>query len=352
MVKVLVSGRVIDKQVGGNTRYARAVYSGIGREGVEFEVGRPALRTGRLWSASYALWEGVQVPRLRLSEFDVIHFPADTGALVPSRTPVVGTIHGLATLHLEGVRKPLQDAVWKRRVRSLAEHASQIITVSQSSADDIVRVAPGTANKITPIHHGIDHERFNPIADPGDQEALRELNIEGEYFLYLGNLDPRKNVVELCVAAERVFATTGIPLLVAGAPAWDSDLILDKVKNTPGVRYLGRVSEAAILPLLRGATAFCFPSKYEGFGFPVVEAMACGAPVICSDRGSLKEVAGGAGLILPSIGASDIEHAMMQVARDSSLRTELRRAGLKNAQRFKWSESIRAHAEVFKEAAR
>ena len=107
-----------------------------------------------------------------------------------------------------------------------------------------------------------------------------------------------------------------------------------------------------MVPLIRGAMAFCFPSSYEGFGFPVIEAMACGTPVICSDRGSLKEVAGDAGLILDSLNSKAIAHAMIRVSRDDDLRSGMRSRGIENARRFQWEESIAAHADVFKEVSR
>ncbi|WP_424466754.1 glycosyltransferase family 4 protein [Pseudoclavibacter helvolus] len=352
MTRVLVSGRVLDRQVGGNTRYARTVYSGLRRHGIDYTIGRPAGSGSRLRPVSYAVWEGLILPTSKLEQFDVLHYPVDTGALVPSRIPVVATIQGLATLHVDNVRSPAADLLWRTRVTRLAELADRIITGSESSAADIVTVAPGSASKIVTIPHGIDHSKFSPERGPDDDAELAAAGIDGPYFLYLGNLDPRKNIIELAKAAERVFEQTGIPLIVAGAAAWDSDEIVEVVQNTKGVRYLGRVSEALLLPLLRNALAFCFPSKYEGFGFPVVEAMACGTPVICSHEGSLREVAADAALIVEGLGREDIERSMLRVATEPGLADELRAKGLRNAQRFQWEESIAAHANVLKETAR
>lgn len=352
MTRVLVSGRVLDRQVGGNTRYARTIYSGLPDHGVDHEIGRAPGAGSRLRSAAYAVWEGLVLPNSSPRGVDVIHYPADTGALVRGRLPVVSTIHGLATLHIDNVRKPAADKLWKTRVSRLAEVSDRIITVSESSARDIASVAPGASAKIVTIPHGIDHERFQPAPQSGDRSEREALGIEGEYFLYLGNLDPRKNIVELCRAAESVFRSTGVPLYVAGAPAWESDEILQAVRETSGVIYLGRVSEEAMLPLLRGATAFCFPSRYEGFGFPVVEAMACGTPVVCSDRGSLAEVAADAALVLEGLDSASIARSMLRVLSESGLAEDLRERGLKNAQRFQWDRSIAQHAAIFQEVAR
>ncbi|MCJ1685664.1 glycosyltransferase family 1 protein [Rathayibacter sp. VKM Ac-2927] len=351
MTRVLVSARVLDKQVGGNTRYARTIYSGLARHGVEHALGRPPLATGRARSAVYAGWEGVVWPLAPGRGVDVLHFPADTGAVVPGRVPIVSTVHGLATLHMEGVRSPRADRLWRARVSRLVEVSDEIITISNSSARDIDTIVPGAMSKITVIPHGIDHRTFTPIAGASDEAERARLDLDGPYFLYLGNIDPRKNVIELCRAAEQVFDRTGIPLLVSGAPAWESESIMQVVESTRGVRYLGRVSDEALVPLLRGALAFVFPSKYEGFGFPVAEAMACGTPVICSDRGSLGEVAGDAALLVQGLDADSIALEMLRLAEDEQLRAELRERGLVNVQRFVWETSIAEHARVLTRAA-
>ncbi|SEP86472.1 Glycosyltransferase involved in cell wall bisynthesis [Arthrobacter sp. OV608] len=285
-------------------------------------------------------------------DFDVLHFPADTGAVSKGRRPIVGTIHGLATLHVPNVRKGIHDKLWRTRVGRLADVSTRIITVSNSSARDIATLFPGTSSKIVPILHGIDHEKFNIHAGRElDTEAVAELGVDGPYFLYLGNLDPRKNIVELVRAATLVYEETGVPLLIAGGRAWDSDSILACIEESLGVTYLGRVDERYLVPLMRQALAFCFPSKYEGFGFPVVEAMACGTPVICSNRGSLAEVAGDAAMVLDNIDYQSIKGAMLEMAANSSLRDDLRTRGLVNSLRFDWAKSVEQHAQVFHEVA-
>ncbi len=156
MTRVLLSGRVYDHQVGGNTRYVRSVYGRIAEHGVQFQVGRlpRGVNRGKVRSAAFALAEGLVWPRFTPSDVDVVHFPADTGAVVKSGKPVVGTIHGLATLHMPGVRSAGADALWKGRVRRLARTSDRIVTVSQTSADDIAFFEPSAAGRIEVIHHG------------------------------------------------------------------------------------------------------------------------------------------------------------------------------------------------------
>lgn len=352
--RVLLSARVYDRQVGGNTRYVREVYKRIDRFGVDFSLARPLppLASSKARSLAYAGLESVLWPTIPPRSASVLHFPADTGAIVRGRVPIVSTIHGLATLHVDGVRNAVADRLWRSRVRSLARVSDRIITVSQSSAEDIARHIPSAAERVVVIPHGIDHDRFNMRVTQPFEEVRARLNLPDRYFLYMGNLDPRKNVIELTRAASRVFAETGVPLVVSGAPAWDSHEIMRAVTDTKGVTYVGRLSDDDIVPLLQHAVAFCFPSSYEGFGFPVLEAMACGCPVICSDRGSLNEVAGGAARILRAIDSESIALAMIELASDEHERSQLRARGLENAQRFQWEASARRHAELLVEVAR
>ncbi|MGU3645869.1 glycosyltransferase family 4 protein [Microbacterium sp. C23T] len=350
---VLLSARVYDRQVGGNTRYVHNVYSRIEQHGVGFQLARPANASGsgKLRSAQYAALEGIGWPLAPRPDATVLHFPADTGAVARGRLPIVGTIHGLATLHVPGVRGSASDALWRARVRRLARVSDQIITVSESSASDIAHFEPSAANRITVIHHGIDHDRFNPVPVDDWEQVRARLNLPAQFFFYAGNLDPRKNIVALCAAAQEVHAATGIPLVVSGSAAWDSADSLQAVEHTPGVIYLGRTSDTDMISLMQNALAFCFPSLYEGFGFPVLEAMACGAPVICSDRGSLREVAGDACLMISDVSATGIAEAMTELLADPRERESLTRSGFDHAANFRWQVSAEEHARVFKEVS-
>jgi glycosyltransferase involved in cell wall biosynthesis len=354
MTNVLVSARVYDKQVGGNTRYVRTVYGGIESHGVKVTFGRPPIQTGngKLRSIAYAASESVAWPLNPGKDIDLIHYPADTGAAVKGRVPIVSTVHGLATSHVDGIRSPASDWLWKCRVRRLIAVSERIITVSHSSARDIVSFAPGSSRLIEVIPHGIDHTIFNPEGAERDAALIAELDIAGDYFLYVGNLEPRKNVIELARGASTIFEETGIPLVIAGSLAWNSDEIARVINTTPGVQYIGRVSEEALVPLLRNAMAFCFPSTYEGFGFPVLEAMACGTPVLCSDRGSLKEVAADAAFVINLLDSKTIADGLREIARDPGLRMDLRVRGLVNAAKYRWGTTIIRHAEVFTQVAK
>nr|WP_281041972.1 glycosyltransferase family 1 protein [Xylanimonas cellulosilytica] len=282
---------------------------------------------------------------------DVIHYPADTGAWFASQKPMVGTIHGMATLHVDGVRSREADRLWRYRVGRMAHAATTLVTVSQSSARDIASVFPHAAAKLVAIPHGIDLGKFMPTATGQTPEILTSRGFSGPYFAYVGNIEPRKNIPELLRAASAVYRRTGVPLVVSGAPAWGYTDIMDQLGRAAGVHYLGRTSDEDMVALLQQALAFCFPSKYEGFGFPVLEAMACGTPVICSSRGSLSEVASDAAWLLPDIDAASIESAMLEVLHDSSIQDDLRSRGILNARRYDWNVSAKQHADVFRQAS-
>ncbi|GAA4672929.1 hypothetical protein GCM10023226_07350 [Nocardioides nanhaiensis] len=225
--------------------------------------------------------------------------------------------------------------------------SNKIITVSESSARDLSEVFEVPSENITTIPHGIDHGRFHPISE-GDPDVTLELQLPAEFALYVGNLDPRKNLVRLCDAFSRPSLQES-RLVIAGRPAWDAQPILDKIHDSPNVTYLGPVPEELLSPLLRAAQCFVFPSLYEGFGFPVLEAMACAAPVITTHRGSLKDVAADAAMIVDPDDPDSIADGVAAVLSSSELKYDLIAKGIQNANRFDWQTSARHHAQLFKE---
>lgn len=353
-LRVAVSSKVLTRACGGNSTYASAVYERLARRGVEVRLLWPGLgRTRGLRRAvAYGVADGfLAFPRRVAGDADVVHFPADTGALWRAGgVPVVATVHGVASVH-HAVRRPVAARIWQARAGRLARIADAVVTVSRSSADDLMRAFQLPGDRIHVIPHGVDVSRFHPDAG-ADGPALEPYRLPDRFLLYVGNLEPRKNIRALVEALEeRPLAGAGLPLVVAGARAWEADATLKAIAASAGTRYLGPVPDSVVGPLLRAAAAFVFPSLYEGFGLPVLEAMACGTPVITTRSGGLPEVTGEAALTVADPTPAALAVAVAELLRDDGLTAQLRREGLARVRAFSWDASAAAHHELFASVA-
>jgi alpha-1,3-rhamnosyl/mannosyltransferase len=351
-----VSARVVDRNVGGNTRYARAIHcssddcSAPGYVSVMMRP--PATSPSRVRSVAYLAYEGLFLPAR--SDVDLLHYPADTGPLRQGRVPMVTTVHGVAALHVPGVRSRRDEYVWLKRVECAIRNSQHVITVSQSSKRDIVEAFSVSADEVSVIPHGVD-QKFRDAADrEPDRELLERAGLPQRYLLYLGNIEPRKNLPVVVAAGRSVYRRTGIPTVIAGSPAWSSSDLMQLIADaaSEGVIHVGRLPEAIIPDALSAASIFCFPSRYEGFGLPVLEAMASGTPVVCSDRGALREIAEGAALIVEDLGADQVTEAIMELLCDADLRSEMSAAGVVRSQEFDWEVSRKEHHNVFDKVVR
>ncbi|WP_171110359.1 MULTISPECIES: glycosyltransferase family 1 protein [Streptomyces] len=352
-LRVAISSKVFTRNVGGNTSYATTLYRHLAQRGVTHRLLWPTLGslTGAGRATAYALADAVLSPLpFALRDADLLHYPADTGALIHSRAPMVATVHGAASLHLP-VRRPGAAWLWQTRTGRLARLADAVVTVSRSSADDLVGVFDVPAQRIHVIPHGVDTARFHTDAR-SDAAVLAKFALPERFVLYLGNLDPRKNVPALIAAMDDPqLVRAGVPLVVAGAPAWDAGPILKALHRSPRVRYLGPVAHEAVAPLMRAARVFAFPSRYEGFGMPVLEAMACGTPVVTTRAGALPEVAGEAALTVADPSPSALASVLNGLLQDDGELARLREAGRARARLFSWEKSAAAHHELFAELA-
>lgn len=330
---LFMPGRILDRHVGGNTTYARRLASGIASYGVEVE------------SMPYASRAEVTLVReslfgLKRRVGSVLHYTSDTGPVVPTRTPSIVTVHGIASHHISGVRTPLAETLWRWRVRSAIRCTDAVITVSQSSKEDISDVFGVPEERILVIPHGIDHEQFSKPVEPSLDVADA---VTSPYLLYVGNIEPRKNLIELIHAVERL----DLKLVIAGRPAWNYGAAMEAIQSSKNVVHLGFVTEVDKVALMQRCEAFVFPSNYEGFGFPVLEAMAAGAPVICSDRGSLAEVAGSVARIVKDTSADGIVDVLSNSLGNEHWIDQARSEGPKWAAEFRWESSVQRHLEAY-----
>ncbi|MFN8445974.1 MAG: glycosyltransferase family 1 protein [Caldilineaceae bacterium] len=231
--------------------------------------------------------------------------------------------------------------------------ASHIVSISDASSRDLTRYFGVPANKITTTSLAPD-PRFQP-QQPAECDRVRQkYNLPEHFILYFGINKPHKNLVSLIDAYAKLIRNPqstirNIPLVIAGA--WDARYPEAKQHAASlgdNVRFLGRIDDAGLPGLYASATVFVFPSKYEGFGLPVLEAMACGTPVACSNTSSLPEVAGDAALLFDPTNVGEISAAIEQLVSNEGLQKELRQRGLNQAARFTWRKTAEKTLDVYR----
>jgi len=263
----------------------------------------------------------------RLDGVDVLHCPTYYGPL-RSRVPLVVTVLDLSVWRFpEAFPRWTRTAVPRLAPRVLRA-ARRILAISEFTKRELVEVLGVPPEKVAAVPLAVESELFHP-----DGPAAA-----GEYVLAVGTLEPRKNLARLAEATRRL----GVELRVVGAAGWGG-----VQAGGEGVRWLGRVSDEELARQYRGAAVAAYPSLYEGFGFPILEAMACGAPVVTSRGGSTEEVAGAAAVLVDPLDPAAIA-AGIEEAR--SRREELRARGLERARAFSWEETARRTVDVYREA--
>ncbi|MBE6841404.1 MAG: glycosyltransferase family 4 protein [Ruminococcus sp.] len=222
------------------------------------------------------------------------------------------------------------------------KRADVIITDSEFSKSEIEKYFPQYSHKVQVVYCGVNSDKFYPVEDKSVVEKVkRSLDIEGEYFLYLGTIEPRKNLERLIEAYSLLLKKDeNVPRLVmAGGKGWLNSNIYQKVvelKLEKYVQFTKYIPDEDLCPLINGATAFVFPSIYEGFGMPPLEAMACGVPVVCSKEASLPEVVGDCAVMIDAYDPQSIADGMYRIYSDKALAEELRVRGLQRAKEFTW----------------
>ena len=235
------------------------------------------------------------------------------------------------------------------------KRADIIVTDSEFSKSEILKYFPQHEKKLRVVPCGVDLEKFKPCDCPERiPEVKKSLEIEGEYFLYLGTIEPRKNLERL-IAAYHIFTQRiqdAPKLVLAGGKGWLYDSIFQKVTDlnlTDKVIFTKYVPSEDMNPLMCGALAFVFPSLYEGFGMPPLEAMACGVPVLTSNAASLPEVTGDCGVICDAYSEESIANGLYKLYSDSELRADLSRRGLERAKSFTWDSSAELLYSIYRE---
>jgi glycosyltransferase involved in cell wall biosynthesis len=305
-------------------------------------------------------WHQTVLPRLlKRLEMDVLHVPTYRRMLWSAPCGMVATIHDLAQFRIKAKYDFLRMVYAQGAARYLARSQDEIIAISQSTADDIKIFFKIPLQNIHVIHHGVDSERFFPSdSAQAKGHAAARWALNEPFFLYVSRLEyPAKNHVRLIEAFSRFRASSTMryQLVFVGKDAFRSEVIRAAARISAFAKdiiFLGFVEDGALPTLYRAAEALVYPSLFEGFGQPPVEAMACGCPVLTSTRGSLAEVVGGSAGIFEPEDVEEIAATLNRVATDLGWRASLRSAGIVNARRFNWSENAERVLSVYGSAVK
>jgi len=303
------------------------------------------------WTLGRLSWEMIVRPP------DVLFVPAHTLPLF-SRAKMVNTIHDVAFMVYPQFYSTLDRKYLQWSTRFALSRAEQIITVSNFTKQEIMRYfLMAQEDKISVVYHGYDRELYHPIThQSADNPVLDYYHLERPYFIYVGRLESKKNIIGLLNAfrnfcQERPQDKT--KLVLVGKRSRDyapiNNLLADPIIKERA-KELGWVPEKDLPALLRQSLAFIYPSWYEGFGLPIIQAMACGTPVIAARVGSLPEIGSQVALYFDPADQGDLLEKMKQLTDDSALRHQLSQAGLKRAAQFSWSQAAAQTLEILKKS--
>jgi len=295
---------------------------------------------------------------LREIECGVVHFPSFTGSQLPlyfatGSVPIVVTIHDITPILYPEAHPIKAGLLWGRALKLCSYRVAHWISVSENTKLDMEKQLKISANDISVIYTAPD-PRFKFLVD---KEAARDYigrqyGIKDPFILYVGTLEPRKNIPSLIHAFAKL-KQDGFThkLLLIGGKGWKYESVfstITELKLEDDVAVLGYVPDDDLLLFYNVADVFVYPSVYEGFGLPPLEAMACGVPVITSNVSSLPEVVGGAGLLINPKDISDIANALERILCDFSLRKNLIQKGLQRSAEFKWEKTAEETFEVYR----
>jgi len=331
-VKIFVNGRFRSHKITGIQRYAHEITRRL-----DFPVIEPG-RSLKGWRGH--AWEQINLPVLSFR--GLLWSPCAAGPLLSSRQVV--TFHDLFPLDSPEWYQPIFARGYRTLLSALSRTATHIIAVSRFTKDRVVERLKVHPDRITVIHHGIDSKAFYR-AEERMLRARGELKLpSGRYILCVGSLEPRKNLSRLLLAWSEVVGCLPQDVWLVVAGSHDG-----KVHSAPRVAsipervvFTGYVPEALLAGLYSGSLGFVYPSLGEGFGFPPLEAMACGAPVFTSNRTSLPEVCGSAAIYGDPTDTTEIARGIKLLCLDASLRDRLRHLGLEQASRFTWERAAQA----------
>jgi glycosyltransferase involved in cell wall biosynthesis len=352
----------LDRAQSGIGRYTRELIAALGAEGhapVILSAGSHRsypqarrLRASGLLPALLTLGQleiGRVVNELGL---ELVHDPS--GVMAHAFTPVrrVVTVHDAFPFVTPATSTALERLIYRLWLPLALRRADAVITVSECSKRDILRYLPIQTEQVVVVPNAVSAS-YRPLTAEEIAPGLGRHGLEPGYLLFVGSVEPRKNLLRLleAFALARREANRARLVIVGARNAWiDSPVgaAVERLGLGDWVRFTGYVAEADLPALYNGAAGFAFPSLYEGFGLPVLEAMACGTPVVTSNVSSLPEVAGDAALLVDPCDTEALARSLQGLLTDADLRADLRERGLRRAALFSWGRTARETVEVYR----
>ena len=308
----------------------------------------------------HLLWQRLRLPvpvQVITGSLDLFHSP-DFVLPPVGRTPAVLTVHDLSFMRVPQFFVPGFRDYLERAVGRAARRARHILADSESTRRDLVELLAVEPERVTVLYPGVE-SRFRPVQDEQSLARVRaRYRLPDRFVLGLSTLQPRKNFEGLIEAYSRLLAGRGsepgiadLKLVIVGGKGWmyeDALALVERRGLSERVRFTGFAEDWDLPAIYSLASVFAFPTWYEGFGLPALEAMACGTPVVAADNSSLPEVVGEAGLLVDAADADGLAEALARLVLGQGLRERLIGAGFEQAQRFRWEDAAKQLLEVYR----
>lgn len=302
------------------------------------------------------LWNSLRFPPIELMGFkaDLLHCP---DYLIPPTLNkiIILTIHDLAFIRFPQFNFDWFIKKYTKEVKRNAKLAKKIVADSKSTKDDIIKFFKIDPAKVKIVYLASD-SRFKKLANQEkDKEVLKKYGIDKKYILSVGTIEPRKNYSTLIKAFNYIKHNNNnfnCKLVIVGRTGWKSEAAYRERELSlykDDILFIGRVSDKELVQIYNQAEIFAYPSLFEGFGLPPMEAMSCGLPVIASDSSSLKEVVGDAGILVPSEDYREISRQILYVLKNEKIKKKLKEKSLKQAQNFSWEKTARKTLNIYNE---
>lgn len=354
-MRIGIDARLVGYRRGGIATYVTRLIEALGKVATDDEItvfsgrksGLPSggFRKRALWTPPHHPLEQWALPvELAFEALDILHCP---DFIPPFRRsfPAVITVHDLAFLRFPDTKDQEGLAYYRQVGRAVAE-TEGIIAVTEATRGDILEMLDVEPDRVQVVHHGVS-PRFHPLGHCEEIQAFRRQHrLPDRFMLWVGTIEPRKNLDALLQAVELAKET----LVVAGERGWRDEATWERLRASTAI-YFGPADERDLLMLYNAAWAFAYPSIYEGFGFPPLEAMACGTPVIASATAALREVLGDAALFVEHDDVEGLAEQLRRLSADIQEQRRLTEAGLARAKQFSWEECARKTLAVYRDAA-